>query len=289
MSKRVENALREAVARGVRGPNANGEYSVCCPFCEAVHGKEDNKYKLQLNPQKNLWHCYRHDGGGYVDLSWMHVALEDQPEPTAEEPPEPRKPEGFLLLADYQGSVFAKPYLDYLRKRDLLSEAFQVGAGFCARGRYTGRVIIPHKASAGPETTWLGFAARAIYEGMQPKYLYPRGMDRKGQLWGGHLPATQDIYLVEGVFDALALCPAGVASFGKNVTEEQLDMLAKWASYPRDANVFVCLDGDAWQECQAVAMRLVLRDVPNVRWCKLPPTKDPGELKFKVRDFVQYL
>lgn len=277
MSAASDAIIRRAAKRGLRGPNSRGEYSVCCPFCEKTEGKVDTKFKLQLNPVKGLYNCYRCRHGGHVDLRWL-----EQPEagPAPEKPKESLgPPEGFVKFAGNEGALSLRPYEDYLKKRGVYEQTARVDGGACLNGKYAGRVVVPLRATGG---SWAGFAARAIYSGMEPKYLYPAGMDRKSSLWGMNLPYSDDIWLVEGVFDALPLYPEGVAAFGKNVTEEQLDILATGMSYKR---VIVCLDGDAWEEGQVIASRLNLRGKPAL-WAKLPPGEDPGTLGRKVKDYI---
>jgi DNA primase len=113
-------------------------------------------------------------------------------------------------------------------------------------------------------------------------------MDRRTALWGLEwAPRTQEpLWVVEGVFDALPLFPYGVATFGKSVTPEQVELLA---SLRRP--LVVCLDGDAWTECMALAARLGMRRQAagrdnDVTWAKLPPASDPGSLGWSVKNYV---
>lgn len=271
----------------MRGPKARGEYQICCPFCETAVGKADTKWKLQINPAKGVYNCYRCGAAGRGDFSWL-VGLQPADPEAPTEKLDLGPPESFTPF-DSRPPVVAAPYITYLRERRLYDAAVKAQAGFCTEGRFAGRVVVPHgEWGDGGKFLWQGFSARAIYLAMEPKYLYPRGMDRKTSLWGGHLASTQEIWLVEGVFDALALFPYAVAAFGKNVTDEQLDRLIGYASggLSGAAEIYVCLDGDAWEECQALAARLVLRDVERVHWVKLPPGQDPGSLGWKVREYV---
>jgi hypothetical protein len=301
----VAEKIRAASTLGVRGPSLRGEYQLCCPFCEAATGKPDLKFKLYLNPAKGVYYCQKCAVGGKIDLTWLAKV-----EAVEEAPVDPLKlgpPEGFTQLTHRSSSVKLQPYSDYLCRRGLLDAAINVGAGACLSGRFAGRVIFPHAvfkehcpqgcvpisdhlfgASMMGNYRWAGFSARAIYDGMEPKYLYPAGMPRGTTMWGGFLPHHNELWLVEGVIDALAIYPMGVAAFGKNVTEEQLDIFAKWA-HNSSAKPVVCLDGDAWEDCIAIAMRLALRDVHKVHWARLPPKTDPGMLRMEVRKYVRAL
>jgi DNA primase len=79
------------------------------------------------------------------------------------------------------------------------------------------------------------------------------------------------IFVVEGVFDALALYPHAVAVLGKPTTAQE-NIIAK-----TKRPICVALDGDAWQEGWAFAMRLRVRG-RTAHPLKLPPCEDPATL-----------
>lgn len=304
MGPKSRMALIQTSAKvsGLKGPTAAGEYQVCCPWCLERVGRPDVQFKLNLNPHAfnkttkswgQWFYCYRCEIKGSGDMSWLQIV-----EPTPEDPDAVKEwqhpPEDFHRLS--RKSITQKPYVEYLEKRGVLEQALKVGAGCCLSGRYAGRVVIPMMDRV---NNWAGFSARLVklpasqaWKKDVPKYLYPRGMDRRHSLWGATwAPRLRDrttpLYLVEGVFDALPLYPFGLASFGKNVTEDQLDVLAQLAIHRQgEHQVVVCLDGDAWADAQVLSQRLSLREVRST-WAKLPPTKDPGTLGWLVKDYVQ--
>jgi DNA primase len=105
-------------------------------------------------------------------------------------------------------------------------------------------------------------------------YCYPRGMNRDGLLYNA--PALQEqtarpCYIVEGSLDALALWPDAVAVLGKPL-KSQLRILAA-AKRP----LVVALDGDAWNEGQALAWTLQSLGV-RAASVRLPPKTDPDEV-----------
>jgi len=285
----LENSVRRS---GVRGPTSGGEYQINCPFCEVRAGKADSKFKLYANPAKGVWICFRCDARGRGDLSWLGA-----PGATTEVPRTEflDRPDGFRELDSK--SISMRPYVEYLHSRGVLDHAIRVGAGACLEGRYAGRVVIPHSHLAASGGSWDGFVARAVLPGVRgPKYLYPAGMNRKGTLWGhawlGHRakpdPGIWDpgLWVVEGVFDALPLWPHALATFGKNVTGEQIDLMVKLATKGAHNRITVALDGDAWMDAKVLAAQLMLRGV-DARWARLPPGEDPGTLGWKVQDYVQ--
>lgn len=272
-----------------------------------------NPERIELSPDFGVWNCYRCHARGFADFRWMESGEApvdfDAPRPEAA-PVDLGPPEGFADLAACASSMTMRWAPAYFAGRGVLDQAIAVGAGACGTGRYQGRVVVPHRAFVGEggNGPWLGFSARLVAEDppersklsrgdrgeiveerrRRPKYLYPRGMDRRTALWG--LPwAPQDgsaLYVVEGVFDALPLWPRALATFGKSVSEEQLDSLARIG---RARPVVPCLDGDAWEESQALARMLARRGAVGGRWCKLPPESDPGTLGWLVKDYERQL
>jgi hypothetical protein len=274
---------KSAKLRGLKGPNFKGEWRVCCPLCFYIKGTSDDKYKMQLNVLLEVFYCFRCGQGGHVSLRWLggSRAAEIQAEQISIPLPiNLGPPKGFIAL-DKQ-SISLMVYRNYLKDRGVLDQAIAAGVGVTTCGRFRGRVIFPSKDSTGK---WLGFSARAVFRDMDPKYLYPTGMDKKGHLWGWEhfsRDVSTEVWLVEGVFDSLPLFPHALSSYGKNVSDAQLDLLV-----PLDLPIVVCLDGDAWEECRILAARLRLRGAKSVMWARLPPTEDSGNLGWRVREFIQ--
>ena len=87
-----------------------------------------------------------------------------------------------------------------------------------------------------------------------------------------HVETDQPVLLVEGVFDAFPYYPNAVAFGGKPTDEQVAALLA--AKRPMVST----LDGDAWQEAEALAMRLHLAG-KRADWMRLPPGRDPADKK----------
>lgn len=285
MSRRDRMLRKAAQDRGLKGPTPRGEYRICCPWCELTTGEADTKYKLQLNPKKGIWHCFKCDVGGTADLSWLgKLEVRDRDDVEFDMGP----PDGYVSLqtASDRRGLAVKPYVEYLLARGMNDSHFgPLRVGCCLKGKYANRVIIPdiQMSATTKQFGWHGFVARAIYKHMRPKYLYPAGMKKARQVWGINTTEVDEVFVVEGVFDALPLVPHAVAVYGKNISEEQLDVLADLHT----KRLIVCFDGDAWEECHIAAMRLSLRGCrAEVGWCKLPPATDPGELGQDVRKYI---
>jgi len=172
------------------------------------------------------------------------------------------------------------------------SELLASGLASRARGRsglvdrFRGRLMFPWADSRGRV---LGFGARALGEGDQPKYLNSAEGEvfSKGrQVYGTHVarsPAAKAgaVVLVEGYTDVIALHQAGVrhavGQMGTALTDGQAAELAKLAP-----SVTLCLDADtAGQDATlraAATLRALGSSAPEVRVAALPPGSDPADL-----------
>lgn len=264
---REEAELIERTLSGER-QQVGGWTRVACPLCDSRVGKSDRRKSMGVS-QRGWYGCFRCGARGW--LPWADRQAEAAPpEP---EPGELGPPEDFVPLATADGlrSLALAPARDYLASRRVRAALWdEVGIGACATGRYSGRVVVPVVDARGE---WLGWVARSWVPVDRP-YLYPRGMHRAAIVFNARallVHTDRPLVVVEGVFDALALWPDGVALLGKP-SDPQVEMLAG-AARP----VAVVLDGDAWREGESLALRLRLLG-QRAGHVRLPPTLDPDEV-----------
>ena len=174
-------------------------------------------------------------------------------------------------------------------QRDGYSRADVVAAGLGQQGRsgfhdrFRGRVMFPLMDWRGHV---VGFGARALRDGQQPKYLNTSENEifHKGeQLFGidrARRPAAKAarIVVVEGYTDVLALHQAGieesVAIMGTALPEGQIKLLASAAP-----KVYLALDPDrAGQAATARAARAAEERGIELRVVELPDGQDPADL-----------
>lgn len=264
----IEEALRNSIRSGGRG-----WFAAPCPFCEGRVGTPDRKRRFSFLSGVGVFHCFR---------CGIKGSLQGLPEGFTERDPASEgeviarftPPEGFSEIgpgtSGYRALSLEEPRA-YLRSRGLPEDVWakaQIGA--CAYGPYVGRVIVPVLGEGGE---WLGFSARSWYPSSQIPYLYPRGMLKGKILYQTDklfYPTNDPVFIVEGVFDALAL-PAAVAVLGKP-TDHQLETIAS-AQRP----VVFAFDGDAWQLSVALARKLRLLG-KRAGYVRLPPGTDPDEV-----------
>jgi len=161
----------------------------------------------------------------------------------------------------------------YLRERGVTRESAKFwGLGFCKRGRFEGRLVIPIECPNGRS-----FTARDMTGELQPKYLNPTGVDHRRLLFGWQtLEGSADFVICEGPLDAIKLRQAGfpaVALLGKALLEAKLALLCK---VPKDAAAIVMLDPEASVEANEAALALKVH-FERVFVAMLPAGSDPGD------------
>lgn len=264
--------VRALAERSAKAAQGTGQFKrgVCQP-CELRTGKPDRRGSFSFNSANGFYQCFKCALVGRV----AGYESEDFETDEVAEKPVMEPPEGFyeLCRGDGRGAMSLDPAREYLRSRGLTDEGLwkEAHLGACVEGWFRSRVVVPVLS---PDDVWLGFVARAWTKKADVPYLYPKGMARRDILYNhkallgeGDVP----VFVVEGVMDSLALWPDAVAVLGKP-TDPQI-----WALAESARPIAVCLDGDAWKDGEALALRLRLEG-QRAGSIRLPPTKDPDEV-----------
>lgn len=250
-------------------------YRANCPFCEDKVGKRDRDRCLSVHAGGGGYYCFRCSSRGRVRLPGAYYVEEVAAAPVDVAVIEP--PPGFIPLGEGAGmtAVSLEPAREYLASRNLDGSLWRAaGIGACASGPYAGRVVVPVLAEDG--RSWLGFSARLWTAKCDKRAKYRNAMGE----WKSRvvynaaalsLHTEEPVYVVEGVFDALAHWPHAVAVLG-DATDQQTAILGR-ACRP----VVVVPDGDAWAKGWALAMRLRLIGV-QAGAIQLPAGVDPDEV-----------
>lgn len=274
-------ALEEAVA-SVRRWNERGWGRARCPFCFDRTAKPDHRRSFAANRETGRWRCHKCNAWGLLPGYEQQEADEDRYAPPTFSFVEAVRdgaldlPESFALLYGEGDGATARvldPARRYLLRRGVTEQqARDARVGACTSGPVANRVVVPAMSRDGLDV--VGWTARSWLRGASPKYLTADDMHRDEHLLNEPaLDAQRDepLLLVEGAFDALPYWPDVVAFLGKP-TRWQVEQVAT------SRRVLVAaLDGDAWQESEALALRLRLLGA-TAAWVKLPPTKDPGNV-----------
>lgn len=88
-----------------------------------------------------------------------------------------------------------------------------------------------------------------------------------------HAMTKNNVILCEGVFDALTFSDNGISTFGKRVSEVQVNLLKKYLR--PEQKLFIFLDADAVDEANDLSERL---NRPNTYIVVNPTTKDASDL-----------
>lgn len=271
----IESALVAKFGKRYRKHRAkNGmEYKVCCPFCTKAGLKPDRKYKLWINPDKQVYRCWRCDARGRVsDLLGVLAStpvFDARPRTLSTDIPAPGE---LIGLDQLEGS---NPACVYMANRGFNPVALgrYYGVQHCYSGRVfggkymrfntTNTIVFPIIM----DTRVVGWQSRLLYnpdaltdaecEAMAmprdddgdyirpPKYFTSPGLTKADVLYNFDTARSGNlVVVVEGPTDVLATGPAAVGTLGKGVSDQQASMLKTFWDL-----VIVMLDpGDAARE-----------------------------------------
>jgi len=289
-----KRAQWDGVVSAFANAQGRGWLRAVCPMCEA-DGSRDLKKSLGFYTFSGGYSCFKCGArgrlpaeylvqlGSLVDLDLDDVELEQRHADERRGEPAP----GFVRI--FEGPGLDDPAHDLVRhyvcspKAVLLNgkpcrgipaqraREMQMGTG---TGKCGNRVVTPIFDMARPEGPWLAWHGRDITGESLVPHLYSRGLDRARTLWNGaalFIETDDPVFICEGVLDAQAAWPRGVACLGKPVPAH-LDLFRR-STRP----IVVCLDGDAWREGEALVMKLRLFGLRAVN-LRLPPKTDPDDV-----------
>lgn len=267
-------------------PYRNGWLRVpICPYC----GREQ-KMGINLTTYRtNCFRCNEHPSPAqmimdiegldtYAELlnllkNGQFTELEFKEERV--ELPEPKPvelPEGFKLITQGK-SYLAKITRNYLKHRGFnIEELAKQGIGYCTKGDYFGYVILPFYSNG----RLIYFNARLVV-GNGPRYNNPpksvTGLGKEFLIFNEDaLGLYNQVYICEGVFNALTIGERAIATMGKAVSRVQVNKLIK---SPVKRFIFL-LDPDAKKQAISLALKLV--NFKSVKVVYLPEGKDANDI-----------
>ena len=282
-----EQALRQKFGKFRKGRGKRGlEYKVCCTFCLSRGKTADTKYKLNINPEKGVYRCWRCEAKGPTSEMFKNLAMAERTAPPVNVgeplPVDVEMPGELSLLTSLPEDHPAIEYLQKGRKRPFdpyeVQELF--GVRYCTKGKMyagiydtTNTIIFPiffnqrvigwqSRMMVEPENlsdTYLqlnGFRKDDDGDWIRPPKYFTSPAFPKGRVMFNWDIAVTTGYIVvcEGTFDAMAVGAAGVATLGKGLADEQVVMLADAAM--RGLKIIIMLDDDAVGEANELLMRL---------------------------------
>jgi DNA primase len=249
---------------------SNDEFLFHCPYCNHHKKKMSvnfsvNAFKCWVCDQrgKNIYRLVRKFGKykqrqqyleltGRLDLSEFDNIMNEMN--NVEERQVIDLPPEFVSLCNKHLPLESKKPLRYLHSRGITRlEILKWKIGYCSKGRYGGRIIIPSFNSDGDVNY---FIARS-YVGHKLRYLNPPcGRD----IIFNELSVDWDepLVLVEGVFDAIVAGQNSVPILGSSLRNDSRLFQAVAA---HDTPVFLALDPDAEKKAKWIIKSMLQYDV----------------------------
>ena len=258
------------ILKDVLGPYFQENHSqllFSCPRCN------HHKKKLAVNVEKNVFKCWVCDWSGRnlytiikneASLStrreWLsfdqQIEINNFVEKLFGEADEGERqkvelPKNFVSLVNKNLPSTATRPLNYLYSRGLTQkDIIRWKIGYCASGKFGGRVIIPSFDESGH----LNYFIARSYDGSWKKYINPSFS--KDIIFNElYVDFDKDVVLVEGVFDAVRAGENSIPILGSTLSENS-HLLQKIVSH--DTKVYLALDNDASKKTNII-INLLLR------------------------------
>jgi len=259
----------------------NGELAFHCPFCH------HHKKKLQVSIKTQKWHCWVCHSGGHKILHLLkkvnapkslikealrivgdNVSYEKDQEETIHEISLPREYKPLYIKSEdplYKNAIY------YLKQRRIgPQDIIRYSIGYCDRGPYSNRIIIPSYDEDGKLNY---FIARDIFPNSRMKYKNPP-MSKDIVMFELFINYNEPIVLCEGSFDAIAIRKNAIPLLGKFPSKSLVKKLIK----KKVKKIYVALDEDAYKDAIKLVKFLMDNGIEsyllNIKEC------DPSDLGF---------
>jgi DNA primase len=252
------------------------------------------KPKLEIDIQttrdgQNPWHCWISDRKGrsiqslfkqlklskqyfeqlnkIVESSkYRNITTEDNVVQTLQ------LPEEYIPLWKPKRTPDYRNAISYLKRRGVtMFDILKYRIGYCERGIYSGKIVIPSYDCTGQLNY---FVSRAFYEADKQKHKNPKVSK---DIIGFDLTINwnEPIVLCEGAFDAIAIKRNAIPLFGKIIQPT----LQKKIIENHVKDVYICLDKDALKNALSIAERFMAEGL-NVYFVELEK-EDASDLGFE--------
>ena len=269
---------------GKSSKRARDNYAFSCPFCN--HKKPKLEIKLNTDSNgNNPWECWVCSTRGRTVKSLLYQLKlpKDQAQDILKYVHNTSTvynivdtsvslPDEFRSISELsKTSILGRKLRNYLYKRGITElDIIRYNIGFCDKGEYSGRIIIPSY----DENSNLNFFVGRTYEDNWMKYKNP-SVSKDIVPFENFINWKKPVILVEGVFDAIAVRRNAIPILGKNLPTSLLKKIVS----NNVEEIYIALDGDAKK--QALSHSLKLLDMgKNVYLVELDD-KDPSEFGFE--------
>lgn len=266
-----------------------GEYSFKSPFKR--HRKK--KLQIQLDPNSNkfgYWNDWITDNSGKSLFSLFKKmgASETKIERLADLVDKPsyyRKgednkefksvslPQSFEPLWEEGNSIEYKHALNYINKRGIsYSDLLKYQIGYCEKGKYKNRIIIPSFDNKGEVNYFVG---RTFFDDFM-KYKNPSFPKTEVIGFENLISWNYPVILTEGVFDAITVKRNALPLFGSRLYDKILNKFV----VENPPEIIIALDSDAIEKSLNIIEELLNFEL-NVSIVNLPENSDPSDLGFE--------
>ena len=251
--------IQEQFGKGVISRDGN-DVTVACPFCN-----DKTKKKLAISLETWKYHCWvcssrgntlvsalkrfrNRDVVDYYRTHFLNASLLTTDDATFEE--KLQLPDGFvpLMCLDTKKHPDIRAACRYLNQRGLTErDIWRYRIGVTHEGNFARRVIFPSLDSSGDLNYYLG---RSI--DLKSRLRYVNAHTDKSAIIFNDVDVDWDktVYLVEGIFDLIALRENGTCLLGSSLGEKSL-LFRKIVA--NEADVVLCLDNDMQQKIGKIA------------------------------------
>jgi len=261
------NFIQKTFGKGVLSRDGN-DITVACPSCN-----QSSKKKLAINLETWKFHCWvcsargnslvpilrKHFSRDIVDYFRSHY-LNDKiltDYDGTQEPETVSLPEGFVPLVSKQGKLSPddKAVIRYLKSRGLTErDLWKYRIGSTNAGKFTRRAIFSSLDQTGDVNYYV---SRSVDSNTRFRYLNAT-TDKTSIVFNDiDIDWDKTIYLVEGIFDLIALKENGTCLLGSSLTERSLLFKKIVANH---SNVVLCLDYDMKNKIGKIADLLTSYD-----------------------------
>jgi len=290
-SELLVELLEEVLGKHRAHYESKGQISFNCPSCD--EGR--NKGNFEVNYFRHVYKCWScsDDNGTHGPLgklfdTWgskkqkrtYSMLAPEEVRPDRPKVPKIKLPPSYTKFKDSNPRYpVYKEAMNYLRSRFITDDMIEkYDIGFCDKGDFMGRIIIPSYDHDGQLNYYI---ARSWNKHSKSKYRnpdYPKDeiiFNESRVDWG------KDIFLVEGVFDALFLDNA-VVMLGKHLSQKLMDRLYNDAK----GKIIIALDGDAWKNALSLYHELNGGKLfGRIEILKLPEDRDIAELQGNIGEY----
>jgi DNA primase len=287
----------QSVFQDVKGLYNSEQLQVNCPRCQERDGLRypDGKYNLEINTAKRVFKCWKCDEpkfsgslgrliklfGSYNDYkiykSYASIFNDYKHHEDEDELIQVKLPDEMIYFSqmDEKNPEHFEAYNYLINQRMLTRDIIlKFRLGFCASGKYAGRIIVPSFDEKGEVNYFVG---RKYKDYIKQKYLNPK-VDKSRFIFNeGFINWDSTVFLVEGPFEMLSFPVNTIPMLGKNLYD-----LLFYKLKEMKPNVVILLDPDAYKSSINLFYKIssIYNDSEDkIKIVKLPTKDDLDDLR----------